>query len=183
MVSLECKTYVKYLGVLIDENLSWKHHINYTSTKIGKGIGIIARLRQSVRRTTLLNIYCSLIEPYLSYGLVSWGQAANAHLKKVVILQKRVLHLMYFSDYTVLCKSNANEFRQNSWLFVAFRRNFAWNDIATKFPHIFMTPTCNFSNDNLLCSMIHPKFSSDNSLLSKSRCDFSNDNSLLPKIR
>ena len=26
-VSLECKSYVKYLGVLVDENLSWKHHI------------------------------------------------------------------------------------------------------------------------------------------------------------
>ena len=32
LVSLERKTYVKYLGVLIDENLSWKHHINYIST-------------------------------------------------------------------------------------------------------------------------------------------------------
>ena len=41
---------------------------------------------------------------------------------------------------TVLCKSNANEFRRNSWLFVAFRRNFAWNDISTKFPRIFVTP-------------------------------------------
>ena len=44
LVSLERKTYVKYLGVVIDGNLSWKHHINYISTKISKGIGIIARL-------------------------------------------------------------------------------------------------------------------------------------------
>ena len=63
LVSLERKTYVKYLGVLIDGNLSWKHHINYISTKISKGIGIIARLIHLVPRTTLLNIYRSLIEP------------------------------------------------------------------------------------------------------------------------
>ena len=100
LVSLERKTYVKYLGVLIDGNLSWKHHINYISTKISKGIGIVARLRHLVPRTTLLNIYRSLIEPYISYGLVAWGQATNAHLNKIVILQKRVLRLMYFSDYT-----------------------------------------------------------------------------------
>ena len=100
LASLERKTYVKYLGVLIDGNLSWKHHINYISTKISKGIGIIARLRHLVPRTTLLNIYRSLVEPYISYGLVAWGQAANAHLNKIVILQKRVLRLMYFSDYT-----------------------------------------------------------------------------------
>ena len=72
LVSLERKTYVKYLGVLIDGiNLSWKHHINYISTKINKGIGIIARLRHVVPRTTLLNIYRSLIEPYIFYGLVA----------------------------------------------------------------------------------------------------------------
>ena len=100
LVSLERKTYVKYLGVLIDGNLSWKHHINYIFTKISKGIGIIARLRHLVPRTTILNTYRSLIEPYISYGLVAWGQPANAHLNKVVILQKRVLRLMYFSDYT-----------------------------------------------------------------------------------
>ena len=41
---------------------------------------------------------------------------------------------------TVLCKSNANEFRRNSWLLVAFRRNFARNDISMKFPCIFVTP-------------------------------------------
>ena len=91
---------MKYLGVLIDENLSWKQHINYISTKIRKGIGIITRLRHLVPLTTLLNIYRSFIEPYISYGLVAWGQAANVHLNKVVILQKGVLRLMYFSDYT-----------------------------------------------------------------------------------
>ena len=100
LVSLERKIYVKYLGVLIDDNLSWKHHINYIATKISKGIGIIARLRHSVPHTTLLNIYRSLIEPYNSYCLVAWGQATSTHLKKIVISQKRVLRLMYFSDYT-----------------------------------------------------------------------------------
>ena len=35
----------------------------------------------------------------MSYGLVAWGQAVNTHLNKIVTLQKRVLRLMYFSDY------------------------------------------------------------------------------------
>ena len=99
LVSLERKTYVKYLGVLIDGSLSWKYHIDYISTKISKGIGIIARLRHLVPFTTLLNYYRSLIEPYISYGLVAWGQAANTYLNKIIILQKRVLRLMHFLDY------------------------------------------------------------------------------------
>ena len=44
------------------------------------------------------------------------------------------------SKGTVLCKSNADKFWRNSCLLVAFQRNFTWNDISTKFPHIFVTP-------------------------------------------
>ena len=49
-------------------------------------------------RTTLLHIYQSLILPYLTYGLAAWGQAAKTHLQKILVLQKRVLRLMYFSE-------------------------------------------------------------------------------------
>ena len=90
---------MKYLGLQIDNNLSWKYHIDYISSKVSKGIGMIARLRHLVTPfATLLNIYRSLIEPYISYGLIAWGQAANIHLNKVLILQKCALPLMYFAD-------------------------------------------------------------------------------------
>ena len=79
-----------------------------------------------------------------------------------------------------MCKSNASEFRRNSWLFVAFRRNFPWNDdTSRKFPRIFVAPIV--LNDNSLRSMIHPEISSDNSFLSKGRCDFSNDHLAPPE--
>ena len=42
--------------------------------------------------------YRSLIEPYISYGLTAWGQAASSNLNKILILQKGALRLMYFSD-------------------------------------------------------------------------------------
>ena len=45
-----------------------------------------------------------------------------------------------FLASTVLCKSNANEFRRNSRLFGAFRSNFAQDDSSMKFPRFFMTP-------------------------------------------
>ena len=48
---------------------------------------------------TLLNIYSSLVEPYISYDLFAWGQALNIHLDKIVILRKRALRSMYFADY------------------------------------------------------------------------------------
>jgi hypothetical protein len=33
---LERKEYLKYLGVLLDEHLTWKHHIDYVASKISK---------------------------------------------------------------------------------------------------------------------------------------------------
>ena len=96
--SLECKEHVKYLGILLDSNLSWKFHIEYVALKISKIIGVIACLRHFVPLCTLLNIYSSLIFPYLSYGLAAWGQAAKTHLLKLLVLQKRVLRLMYFFE-------------------------------------------------------------------------------------
>ena len=80
LTSLERKHYVKYLGVLIDSHLSWRYHIEYISSKISKGVGIIARLRHFVPTSTLFKLYRSLIEPYISYGLTTWGQVANSIL-------------------------------------------------------------------------------------------------------
>ena len=44
-VLLDQKTYIKYLGILIDSNLTWKYHISYITSRISKTIGVIARLR------------------------------------------------------------------------------------------------------------------------------------------
>ena len=96
--TLQCEDYVKYLGVLLDNNLSWKFQINNVALNISRTVGVVARLRHFVLRTTLLNIYQSLILPYLTYGLAAWGQAAKTYLQKILVLQKRVLPLMYFSE-------------------------------------------------------------------------------------
>ena len=48
---------------------------------------------------TLFRIYNSLIFPYLSYGLVAWGQAAKTHLEKLLTLQKRVVRLINFAPF------------------------------------------------------------------------------------
>ena len=96
--SLERKNFFKYLGVLIDNNLSWKHHIDYIALKISKTIGIISRLRHFIPTSILLDIYRSLIQPYISYGLSVWGQTTKTNLKRILILQKRALRLIFFAN-------------------------------------------------------------------------------------
>ena len=57
--TLQCEDHVKYLGVLLDSNLSWKFQINNVALKISRTVGVVARLKHFVPRTTLLNIYQS----------------------------------------------------------------------------------------------------------------------------
>ena len=75
---LEMKNYIRYLGILIDSNLSWKFHIDYVCQKVSKTIGIIAKLRHFVPRHVLI------ILPYISYGICAWGHAAETHLHKLL---------------------------------------------------------------------------------------------------
>ena len=98
-ISLDNKDYVKYLGLLLDSKLSWKHHINYVSTKISKSVGLIAKVRHYIPREILISLYWALIHPYLNYGLVAWGQASKSSLNKLLKIQKRALRLIYFSNY------------------------------------------------------------------------------------
>ena len=96
MTEIECKEFVKYLGIIIDNNLSWKYHIDNIASKISKAIGIIARLLHFVPCQTLSNIYQCLINPYLNYGINVWGQASKIHLNKILVLQKRAMRLVKF---------------------------------------------------------------------------------------
>lgn len=94
LILLERKDYVKYLGILIDSNLTWKQHISFISSKIRKSLGIISRLRHFVPNDTLLSIYRSLVQPYITYGIAVRGHAAQTNLDKLLILPKRALRAL-----------------------------------------------------------------------------------------
>ena len=94
---LEMKHRIKYLGIFLDSNLSWKYHVDYLCQKISKTSGIIAKLRHFVPRHVLLTTYYSLISPYLNYGICTWGQCAKTYLCKLLVLQKRTHRLIFFT--------------------------------------------------------------------------------------
>ena len=75
-VLLEYKNYIKFIGLLIEGNFTWKDHIRTLTTKINKTVALIAKLRHIVPNRILLNIYKFLIVPYITHGLTSWGNAS-----------------------------------------------------------------------------------------------------------
>ena len=66
---IQIEKYVKFLSVLVDENLSWKYHINELSKKFSRTIGIFYRIRHFVRFEILKLLYYSLFYSFLSYGI------------------------------------------------------------------------------------------------------------------
>ena len=103
------KGFVKYLGIMIDSELLWKHHIDFTCHKISRSVGIIAKMRHYISGNLLLNLYHALITPCLNYGICAWGNCPQTYLSKLLVLQKRALRLIYFArDHAIpfLIESN-----------------------------------------------------------------------------
>ena len=56
----------KFLGVIIDEKLTWKDHISLVRSKSSNTFGILYRIRHLLNRSALFILYCSLFLPYLT---------------------------------------------------------------------------------------------------------------------
>ena len=79
---------IRYLGVYIDCNLTWKNHIQYISKKIKRSVGILSKIRHYVPLAILSQLYYTLIFPYLSYAATTWGNTYLTTLKPLTIHQK-----------------------------------------------------------------------------------------------
>ena len=81
----------KFLGHLIDENLSWSHHIRYVQNKISSGNYLLARAKNDLPQNIKLMLYNTLIRPHLEYGILAWGGLAKSMLKGVITVQKKAI--------------------------------------------------------------------------------------------
>jgi len=59
---------IKFLGILVDEKLSWSNHINDICKNVSKNISVICKVKHMLENNYLYMLYCSLILPYLSYA-------------------------------------------------------------------------------------------------------------------
>ena len=84
----------KFLGIVLDETLSWKDHLKFIKQKIAKVIGIICKCRKLLYKRTLLSLYNSFLLPYLTYGIELWGSAATVTLHPVIVLQKKAIRII-----------------------------------------------------------------------------------------
>ena len=92
-----------YLGVQIDDNLSFKGHINGVISKISKHKGILYRIRCNLPLKARLNYYYSFIYPYLTYGVIVWGDTFSTLINKLIVQHKRTIRVLAelpYNDHT-----------------------------------------------------------------------------------
>ena len=91
--------YTKFLGLYIDEELTWKYHINHVTMKVAKMTGIIAKARHFLPLKTLLTLY-TMIYPYLTHCNIVWASTYPTRLKPILRTQKKLIRIITFANYT-----------------------------------------------------------------------------------
>ena len=102
-VEIENVTEFKFLGVTIDDKITWKAHIKHIQSKISRSTGIIGRMKRFLEPKILRILYCSLVLPYLQYCAGIWGCNYKTTLRPVIMAQKRalrVIHKVNFIEHT-----------------------------------------------------------------------------------
>ena len=90
---------VKFLGVMVDEQLSFKRHIESIARKLAVGIGFLYRGREVLGRKELILLYNTLLLPHLNYCSLVWGINYPTNLHRLQILQKRAVRVILGLGY------------------------------------------------------------------------------------
>ncbi len=126
---------IKYVGVILDPFLSWKHHINELTKALNRTIGMIYKIRQNCTKSVLLSLYFSLFHSHLSYGLSIWGTSNNEYMSKLDLLQKRIVRSITFSDFSA---HSSPIFKQLNILKVNDLYNYKIASLMWDFDHIML---------------------------------------------
>lgn len=98
-INIKLSTVTNFLGVLIDNNLTWNHHIEHIAHKVSKGVGILNRVRHLLPRRILVTLYNTLMLPYFTYCNVVWGSTYPTRIQSLFLLQKRAVRYICNEDY------------------------------------------------------------------------------------
>ena len=91
---------IKYLGVIIDNILSWKPQISSLCGKLSQACGVVCKIRHFADMKILRLIYFSLFHSHLQYCIIDWERAYKTVIRPVQVLQNRILKYMTFGKKT-----------------------------------------------------------------------------------
>ena len=83
-----------FLGVVLDEHLTWIPHINNITRKVSKAIGIMYKTSFCLPQKALKTLYYALVYPYIQYCVSVWGSTYPTNLNRLTVLQKKAVRIV-----------------------------------------------------------------------------------------
>ena len=85
---------IKYLGVMLDPQLTFSHQVNYMCKKIGKKIGFFRRIAANLTQWSKLLIYNTIIYPHFTYCASLLIACNNQEIGRVQLLQNKAMRIV-----------------------------------------------------------------------------------------
>ena len=89
---------------IIDDKLGWLDHINSINIKLSRSLYILNSVKNMLPNDILKQLYYTMVQPYLTYGIILWGSTYQSYLKRTVILQKKAIRYMHKAHYNAHTK-------------------------------------------------------------------------------
>ena len=86
---------IRFLGVIINENLSWKEHMNTIKRKIRSSLGSIMRVKPCLTTKAMLILYNSLLLSHLRYCITSWCFGNRTKINQLQRICNKFIRAMY----------------------------------------------------------------------------------------
>jgi len=93
---------VKFLGLHIDNKLSWDSHVLYVSSKLSKVVYLLRSLKWHVPDKFVKSAYFAFFHSVMSYGLLFWGN--SSHVQSILLLQKKAVRILANAPYREHCR-------------------------------------------------------------------------------
>ena len=134
---------IRYLGVMIDEKLTWKNHVDKLYKKLSKICGLIFKLRHYVPLAT-----CKLVQSVILYSLINWGRTNVTNRRNLKVLQNKFVRASLFSPRNTSTNLLYNQFQSLKLRdmidmeFAKFVFKFKHNLLPSSFKNYFVKLDC-----------------------------------------
>ena len=91
---IQSVTHHKYLGVTIDNHLSWSSHIDAVASKASQRFVLLRLSKRFLLRQARLTFYTSLVRPLLEYSSVAWGNCSRSVFRKLETIESYATRLI-----------------------------------------------------------------------------------------
>jgi hypothetical protein len=136
---IEAVQSTKFLGVTIDNCLSWNQHINKLALKLSRNAGVLKRIRYKIDAATALTLYDSMIFSHLSYCAIIWANGSQNKLSKIHKIQKRVLRTVVLANNMAPSKAIFYQLKRLT-IYDVYRlqvASFMYSNLRGETPHLF----------------------------------------------